>query len=140
MALLAVAKLQEVEHGLAIIGDVGTSIDLRAPETGLVMLRGRVGGDGARFNVGEATVTRCAVQLSSGEIGLSYALGRDRKKSRLAALCDALWQVPAYRAAVERHVLAPIRQRIGRERDLAARRTAATRVDFFTMVRGEDPS
>jgi alpha-D-ribose 1-methylphosphonate 5-triphosphate synthase subunit PhnG len=102
------------------------------------MLRGRIGGDGAPFNIGETAVTRCAVQLQTGEIGLSYSLGRDRGKARLAALCDALWQTGTHRAAIEQYVLAPVRARIARERDLAARRAAATRVDFFTLVRGED--
>lgn len=138
MRLLAHATGAEVSVGLATIGNIEDHVDLRAPETGLVMLRGRIGGDGAPFNIGEATVTRCAVQLRSGEIGLSYSLGRDREKARLAALCDALWQTETHHAAIEKHVLAPVRERTERERDLAARRAAATRVDFFTMVRGED--
>jgi len=138
MRILAEAKLQEIEDGLAAIGGMVEHADLRPPETGLVMLRGRIGGDGAPFNVGEATVTRCAVQLRSGEVGFSYALGRDRDKARLAAVCDALWQSDGHRDAVERHVLSPIRDRLDAERAETDRRTAATRVDFFTMVRGED--
>lgn len=138
MAVLAQAKLQEIADGLAAFGEFIDHVDVRPPESGLVMLRGRIGGDGASFNVGEATVTRCAVQLSSGEVGFSYALGRDRDKARLAALCDALWQNDTHRSAVERHVLAPVRARLESERDIASQRTAATRVDFFTMVRGED--
>lgn len=138
MRILAHATHQEVSSGLAAIGEFESHVDLRKPETGLVMLRGRIGGDGAPFNVGEATVTRCAVQLRSGEIGLSYSLGRDSKKARLAALCDALWQTETHRPAIEQHVLGPVRMRIERERELAGRRAAATRVDFFTLVRGED--
>ncbi len=138
MAILAQAKRQEIADGLAAFGESVEHVDVRPPETGLVMLRGRIGGDGASFNVGEATVTRCAVQLPSGEVGFSYALGRDRDKARLAALCDALWQNDTHRSAVERHVLAPVRTRLERECDVVSQRTAATRVDFFTMVRGED--
>jgi alpha-D-ribose 1-methylphosphonate 5-triphosphate synthase subunit PhnG len=138
MAVFAQAKPQEMSDGLAAIGEFIEHIDVRPPETGLLMLRGRIGGDGAPFNVGEATVTRCAVQLPSGEIGFSYALGRDRDKARLAALCDALWQTNGHRVAVEHHILAPVRARLESEREIAARRTAATRVDFFTLVRGED--
>jgi alpha-D-ribose 1-methylphosphonate 5-triphosphate synthase subunit PhnG len=78
------------------------------------------------------------VQLVGGEIGYSYALGRDAGKARLAALCDALWQSDRYRGAVERHVLEPVRNRLERERTEARARTAATRVDFFTLVRGEN--
>jgi alpha-D-ribose 1-methylphosphonate 5-triphosphate synthase subunit PhnG len=102
------------------------------------MVRGRIGGDGAPFNLGEATVTRAAVRLDSGETGFSYALGRDHDKARLAAVCDALWQSEARRDGIERHVLAPIRARLARERTQKQEQAAATRVDFFTLVRGED--
>jgi alpha-D-ribose 1-methylphosphonate 5-triphosphate synthase subunit PhnG len=138
MAVLANASAGAIEHGL---GELGASVgftDLRAAETGLVMLRGRIGGDGAPFNVGEATVTRAVVQLASGEKGFSYVLGRDRKKARLAALCDALWQTETHRNAVEQRVLAPLQRAQDDERTQARARTAATRVDFFTLVRGED--
>ena len=111
--------------------------DLREPENGLVMVRGRIGGDGAPFNVGEATVSRAAVRLASGEVGFGYTLGRDRQKARLIALCDALVQSNEFSDAVETTVLAPLRAAIVAERDRKARETAATRVDFYTLVRGE---
>ena len=75
---------------------------------------------------------------ASGEIGFSYVLGRDHDKARLAALCDALWQNTTTRDALEREVLAPIRARIGAERARRREEIAASRVDFFTLVRGED--
>ena len=111
--------------------------DLRQPENGLVMVRGSVGGDGAPFNLGEATVSRAAVRLASGEIGFGYTLGRDRGKARMIALCDALIQTIDHADAVEAQVLAPLRERIVARRDRKAAETAATRVDFYTMVRGE---
>jgi alpha-D-ribose 1-methylphosphonate 5-triphosphate synthase subunit PhnG len=138
MALLAEATAAELADGLAQLGTLPEHADLRAAETGLVMVRGRIGGDGAPFNLGEATVTRAAVQLASGEIGYSYALGRDAKKARLAALCDALWQSDQHRPALEQHVLGPIRGRLHGERIETRKRTAATKVDFFTLVRGEN--
>ena len=137
MAILAQASAAELADGLGQLGTLPQHADLRAAETGLVMVRGRIGGDGAPFNLGEATVTRAAVQLASGEIGYSYALGRDAKKARLAALCDALWQ-SGHRAALEQHVLAPVRDRLDGERTETRERTAATKVDFFTLVRGEN--
>jgi alpha-D-ribose 1-methylphosphonate 5-triphosphate synthase subunit PhnG len=76
--------------------------------------------------------------MDSGEVGFSYLLGRDHAKARLAAVCDALWQSEGRRAAIERHVLAPIRLRLERERTAQREQAAATRVDFFTLVRGED--
>ncbi len=111
--------------------------NLREPENGLVMVRGRIGGDGAPFNLGEATVSRAAVRLASGEVGFGYALGRDRQKARLIALCDALVQSDEFSDAVETTVLAPLRAGLASERDRKAAETAATRVDFYTLVRGE---
>jgi len=110
---------------------------LREPENGLVMVRGRVGGDGAAFNLGEATVSRAAVRLASGEVGFGYALGRDRDKARMIALCDALVQSDAFSAAVETNVIAPLRAAMLGRRQQKAAEAAATRVDFYTMVRGE---
>ncbi len=66
--------------------------NLREPENGLVMVRGRIGGDGAPFNLGEATVSRAAVRIASGEVGFGYTLGRDAEKARMIALCDAMVQ------------------------------------------------
>ncbi|MGX5840062.1 phosphonate C-P lyase system protein PhnG [Mesorhizobium sp. ArgA1] len=111
---------------------------LRGPETGLVTVRGRIGGGGAPFNVGEATVTRATVRLPSGQVGHSYMLGRDRKKAKLAAIVDALWQDPAQRQTVETALVAPLRAAQTEAREKRRAETAATKVDFFTMVRGED--
>jgi alpha-D-ribose 1-methylphosphonate 5-triphosphate synthase subunit PhnG len=125
----------------AIWGAFGAPVEaklLRGPETGLVTLRGRIGGGGAPFNVGEATVTRATVRLASGEIGHSYALGRDREKARIAAIIDALWQRADSRAAVEEKIIAPLAARAAQADAERRAETAATRVDFFTMVRGED--
>lgn len=110
---------------------------LREAESGLVMVRGRVGGDGAPFNLGEATVSRAAVRLATGEVGFGYTLGRDRNKARLIALCDALVQSSELAAVVENRVIAPLRAaRLAGQQQKAAQ-TAATKVDFYTMVRGE---
>jgi alpha-D-ribose 1-methylphosphonate 5-triphosphate synthase subunit PhnG len=138
MAALAQARTSEIAAGLAALAEPLDHVELRPAETGLVMVRGRISGDGQPFNVGEATVARAVVRLASGEVGFSYLLGRDRERARLAAICDALWQNEAKRAAIERHVLAPIRARADAERARQQEQTAATRVDFFTLVRGED--
>ena len=111
--------------------------DLREAENGLVMVRGRIGGDGAPFNLGVATVSRAAVRLASGEVGFGYTLGRDREKARLIALCDALLQSDGVADAVEAKVIAPLRVAMSDRRSRKAAQTAATKVDFYTMVRGE---
>jgi alpha-D-ribose 1-methylphosphonate 5-triphosphate synthase subunit PhnG len=138
MAVLADAHADEIEQGLQAVVESIQYVELRAAETGLVMLRGRIGGEGALFNLGEATVTRAAVQIPSGEVGFAYVLGRDQRKARLSAVCDALWQNNVHRDAVEEHVLAPVRTRLAAERAQQRAETAATKVDFFTLVRGED--
>ncbi|MCZ8547050.1 phosphonate C-P lyase system protein PhnG [Mesorhizobium qingshengii] len=111
---------------------------LRGPETGLVTMRGRIGGGGAPFNVGEATITRATVRLPSGQVGHCYALGRDKQKARLAAIADALWQDPARRNEVETKIIAPLQAALTTAHERRRAETAATKVDFFTMVRGED--
>ena len=136
MATCTGATRVELEQVLAGLGDIPQATDLRGTENGLVMLRGRMGGDGRAFNLGEATVTRAAVRLEDGRNGFAYQLGRDAAKARISAILDALWQ-GAERAAVESG-LTPIRDRIAGEAAAKARRVAATRVNFFTMVRGED--
>jgi alpha-D-ribose 1-methylphosphonate 5-triphosphate synthase subunit PhnG len=137
MATLADARTEEIDRLVTALR-APDYVELRPVETGLVMLQGRIGGDGAPFNFGEATVTRATVRIASGEVGFAYVLGRDRDKARLAALCDALWQNGATRERVEREVLGPIRQRLDDERVRRREQTAASRVDFFTLVRGED--
>ncbi len=136
MAVLAHAEAGEIAARLRDFPVPGHQ-DLREAENGLVMLRGRVGGDGAPFNLGEATVSRAAVRLDSGEVGFGYTLGRDGAKARLIALCDALVQSRDFAGAIERDVIAPLRVQLEGRRKQAAERTAATKVDFYTMVRGE---
>lgn len=138
MAALARAEPEELETAWNDWPDQPEVRLLRGPETGLVMVRGRMGGGGAAFNLGEATVTRATVELSTGLVGHSHALGTDREKARHAAIFDALWQDESQRQAVEQNILSPIRRRLVDEDTARRDETAATRVDFFTMVRGED--
>ncbi len=136
MALCAEASRADLEAALSGL-DAPAAADLRVPETGLVMASGRIGGDGRPFNLGEVSVTRAAIRLADSPAGFAYHLGRDRTKARLAAILDALWQDPGRRARVEA-ALEPAARRLAESRARAARRTAATRVDFLTLARGED--
>ncbi len=138
MHVLANAPGGELVRLLAEAGIETDAQLLRGPETGLVTVRGRIGGGGAPFNVGEATVTRASVRLPTGEVGHAYALGRDGRKIRLAAIVDALLQRPADAGLVETKILAPLQAMQEAEAGRRRAETAATRVDFFTMVRGED--
>jgi alpha-D-ribose 1-methylphosphonate 5-triphosphate synthase subunit PhnG len=139
MRTLAHASDSELHAAVAILEPLPAFADLRPPEVGLIMLRGRIGGDGVPFNVGEATVTRAAVRLESGENGFSYLIGRRPQSARLSAVVDALWQRQDWKARIESDVVLPLHER---QMETAARRraqTAATKVDFFTVARGEDP-
>lgn len=138
MAALALAPADELKRLCAAAGVICEAEFLRGPETGLVSVRGRIGGGGAPFNFGEATVTRATVRLPSGEIGHAYALGRDKEKAKLSAIADALWQNPARRADIEDKIIAPLRAARTEADAVSRAETAATKVDFFTMVRGED--
>ncbi|WOH48552.1 phosphonate C-P lyase system protein PhnG [Bradyrhizobium sp. sBnM-33] len=136
MAVLAHSEAGDIAGHLAAIA-VPEHENLREPENGLVMVRGRIGGDGAPFNLGEATVSRAAVRLATGEIGFGYVLGRDRQKAQMIALCDAMVQSTELSGEVETKVIGPLRAAMSADRSRKAAETAATRVDFYTMVRGE---
>jgi alpha-D-ribose 1-methylphosphonate 5-triphosphate synthase subunit PhnG len=136
MAVLAQVDVAEISGRLEAIA-LPEHENLREPENGLVMVRGRVGGDGAAFNLGEATVSRAAVRLSTGEVGFGYTLGRDRHKAQMIALCDAMVQSAEFSEIVEVKVVAPLRAAFIAERNRKAAEAAATRVDFYTLVRGE---
>jgi len=138
MATLAQASGDDIVRLWHAAGLPSEAELLRGPETGLVTVRGRIGGGGAPFNVGEATVTRATVRLASGQVGHCYALGRDKQKARLAAIADALWQDSAHRDDVQTKLIAPLQAALAQAREKRRAETAATKVDFFTMVRGED--
>lgn len=110
---------------------------LRAPEIGGVMVRGRAGGTGTPFNVGEMTVTRCALRLSGGQVGHAYIQGRCKADAEVAALIDAMMQTGAA-GALRSKVLQPLEAEREARREARAGKAAATKVEFFTMQRGED--
>ena len=138
MRALAHAQMADMKR---LVAEAGLSVEsepLRGPETGLVTVRGRIGGGGSPFNSGEATVARATVKLLSGEIGHAYQLGRDTEKARLSATLDALMQREDVRQTVEERVIKPLVLVQQQAADQKRAETAATKVDFFTMVRGED--
>ncbi|MBB4952919.1 alpha-D-ribose 1-methylphosphonate 5-triphosphate synthase subunit PhnG [Agrobacterium vitis] len=135
--LLALSTLAELRRFWDALPEKPQAEFLRGPETGLVMVRGRMGGGGAAFNLGEVTATRATCRLSSGAIGHAHALGTVREKAKLSAIIDALWQQGNDRPQIEAF-LRDIESRVAAEDQARACETAATKVDFFTMVRGED--
>ncbi|MEO5883184.1 MAG: phosphonate C-P lyase system protein PhnG [Caldimonas sp.] len=137
LSVLARAGRDELEALLAERPDSGAAVmPVRPAEIGMVMVRGRIGGTGAAFNLGEASVVRCAVRVGQ-ELGVGYALGRDRRKAELIALFDALLQEPAHRSDLQRSVIEVLERRQDEQRRAAAHATAASKVEFFTLMRGE---
>ena len=137
LAVLSRATLAQLERLAPSADTLPRLHQVRPPEIGMVMLRGRVGGTGNPFNLGEASVVRCAVRLGDGPLGVSYALGRNKRRAELAALIDALLQDPAQHDDVHQTVIAPLAQTQAQARDAKQRAAAGSKVEFFTLVRGE---
>lgn len=110
---------------------------VRAPEIGMTLVRGRMGGTGAAFNLGEMTVTRCVVRLADGRTGYSYVAGRDKRHAELAALADAHLQ-GRDQAYWQQHLIDPLAAEQASRRASQDAETASSKVEFFTLVRGED--
>jgi len=135
LSLLAKAPAERVEGLWASLGKVPSYTLVRRPETGLVMVKGRVSGSGAPFAAGEMTVTRAAVRLESGELGIGYVGGRHPRQAEIAAAIDALGQRAEWRQPIEDKIVAPLAHEAeARQQEIKAR-AAATKVDFFTVAR-----
>ena len=137
MSVLARAVPDRLEARLADLGALPEFTWLRPPEVGGVMVRGRMGGTGAPFNLGEMTATRCALKLETGEVGHAYVQGRDKRHAERAALADAMMQTERS-GEVRTRVLDPLEAEAAEARKARAAKAATTKVEFFTMVRGED--
>jgi alpha-D-ribose 1-methylphosphonate 5-triphosphate synthase subunit PhnG len=137
MGVLAKAKVEELEEIWNLLKVKPTYSFVRPPETGVMMIRGRTGGTGLPFHLGEVTVTRCTLQVKEGFQGMAYVLGRDHRHAELAALFDALLQDPSHHLFLMEFVIRRIRRKIQKKKAVDAKKTASTRVEFFTMVRGE---
>lgn len=142
MSVLAKAGAADLEQAMpalrTALGDLPAYRLIRRPETGMAMVRARAGGTGRAFNLGEMTMTRCALRTEQGLVGSSYVAGRSQRHAELAALLDALLQDPAHQAQVLALVIDPLARAQELRRNRRVERSAPTRVDFFTVVRGED--
>ena len=109
---------------------------LRTPEIGSIMAQGRMGVTGDKFNIGEVTITRCSLKLNCGTIGHSYVQGRSKKKAEISALCDALMQTKMSKE-INKNIIIPLKKIKKDNKDKILSKAEATKVDFFTLVRGE---
>lgn len=136
LASMPAALLAERYAAIEALAPPATAV--RGPEIGAVMLRGRAGGGGAPFNLGEASVTRATVKLGGGEVGHAVILGRNAIKAHMVAHLDALRQLPEWGHVVERDFVEPALALKAERARASSEETEATRVNFFTLVRGED--
>ncbi len=135
LSILAKAPADRLEALWATLGSVPAYTVLKRPEIGLVMLRGRISGSGDPFACGEMTVTRAAVQLDSGQVGIGYVGGRAQRHAELVAVLDALGQLPQWQHPIEDRIVAPLAEEAEARRRKRAAKAAATKVDFFTVAR-----
>lgn len=136
MSVLARADTNQLDDAWQTVSDRPDFSWIRRPETGMTMVRARASGSGAPFNLGEMSVTRCALRTDGGIMGVAYVRGRDHRQCELAALFDALMQDPERRADIDKTVIRPLMRGQTEGHQEAKRKTAATRVDFFTMATG----
>ncbi len=134
MAALAKCEVDSLELAMAPYAHLEFTW-LRRPETGLSMIRARIGGTGDRFNFGEVLVTRCALRLAGGLVGVAYVQGRSHRKAELAALADALLLDPLMHDELMRLVVEPARRARVEEIQRMHRRAQSTRVEFLTVAR-----
>lgn len=137
MGLLAKATPAEIETIWSRLPPPPPYSLLRQPEIGLMMVQGRIGGDGQAFNLGEMTVTRCSVRLAGGTVGHAWIAGRVCKQAERAAVLDALLQDRGPDGAMA-GMLDRLERSQAERRAENSRKAAATKVEFFTMVRGEN--
>lgn len=111
---------------------------VRQPEIGLAQVRARMGSTGRQFNVGDTTITRAVIKLNSGELGYSYLQGRNKQHAEIAAVIDALMQTSTHQQALQEQVIDPLAALKQEQESERAKEVASSKVDFFTLVRGED--
>ena len=111
---------------------------IRPAEVGLTQVRGRMGGTGSQFNVGDMTITRCVVRSDQGHYGHSYIIGRNKDHATRAAQLDAMLQDQAHQKTMIEHIIQPLEHVLDQQQAEKAKDVAQTKVNFFTLVRGED--
>lgn len=110
---------------------------LKKPEIGMVMVRAQADEAGQKFNMGEMTMTRCVIQLANNELGFGHCSGRDKTKAELIAVIDACFQLEEYQAIISENLLQALEALLVDQYQQQSAQVAASKVNFFTMVRGE---
>ncbi|MBB3769437.1 alpha-D-ribose 1-methylphosphonate 5-triphosphate synthase subunit PhnG [Angulomicrobium tetraedrale] len=134
ISTLALAPLTDLDALWDGLADKPSFLWLKAPQRGAAMVRARAGGTGQKFNLGEMTITRCVVQLSTGEAGVAYVAGRSCRHAALAAVFDALLQREDEMDGPIRRGVERLAREIAKRRRRVANEVAASKVDFAMLV------
>jgi alpha-D-ribose 1-methylphosphonate 5-triphosphate synthase subunit PhnG len=137
IAVLTKSSRKDLEEALNQLPRKPCYHFIRQPETGAIMVRARAGGSGLKFNLGEMTLSRCVVKVDNGHIGCGYVMGRDHRHAELISVFDGLLQDKTKRPQILQSVIKPLEKIIRERKALSSKKIASTKVDFFTMVRGE---
>ena len=137
LSILSKSTLADIKAKWEALSIAPTYYFLKKPEIGMAMVKAKAGGTGQPFNMGEMTVTRCVIKLDSHEIGYGYTAGRDKMKSELIALIDACFQITHWTHAISEQLIQPLATIIEEKNAQQRHKVEATKVNFYTMVRGE---
>ena len=142
LSVLSVSELSAIQSYWQALSISPRYSLLKAPEVGMTMVRAKTGGTGQAFNMGEMTVTRTVIRLNdinaqNDVIGFGYTAGRNTQKSELIAVIDACFQLSEYAASITKLLLQPLQQLRQQQKNQQTAQVSATKVNFFTMVRGE---
>ena len=135
LRLFALSSDQELENIVRISGLESRCSVIAEPEVGIVTVRSRISGNGAKFNIGDACVTKCEVLLDQQTKGYATVLGGRARRAKLVAILDA-----AMAAQIGEPLFTMVQQLAEAQVLRVAHRrfkAAETKVDFFTMVRGD---
>lgn len=137
MSVLARADWADIEHRWKSVGiDLPYTI-LREPEIGLAQIRGKMANKGDVFNVGDTTITRASVQFKNDVVGHCYTMGRNLDKALTCAVIDGVLQHDQHNQVVMDAVIAPLQQAFIEKRKHRKQEIETSKVDFFTLVRGD---
>lgn len=137
LSALATAPESVLEQFWQALEQKPTYEVVRRPEVGMIMVRGQTGGTGTPFNLGELPVTRCAVRVAGGSVGVGYIKGRKPRHAELIAVFDSLLQDDTWREQNAEILIGPLEAERAERRRRRQSQVAKTQVEFFTMVRGD---
>lgn len=139
LRVLALADAERIDQHFKALQGVPAYRFLRQPETGMAMVRARTGGTGAQFNLGEITISRCTVVMADSDVvGIAHVQGRSLRHAEQAAVLDALLQTPQWHARLYEQLIQALEEAHAAARDALAQAAASTKVEFFTLARGDE--